>query len=115
MYSIVFISLSILFLKNPGIPGREYYKKNFEIKSEEKKNFRKCSKCNIIIPKNFRVVHCQKCEVCIKQHDHHCPWTGKCIGENNLNLFYCFTCSLFIYFGCLFVSIITCCFYVLRK
>ncbi len=98
MYSIVFISLLILFLKNPGIPGREYYKKNFEIKSEEKKNFRKCSKCNIIIPKNFRVVHCQKCEVCIKQHDHHCPWTGKCIGRKTIKYFYTFITSVMVVF-----------------
>ena len=53
------------FFINPGIPGREYFKKNFKITGKEKKNYNKCSKCNIIIPKNFKVVHCPRCEVCI--------------------------------------------------
>lgn len=34
--------------------------------------------------------HCSDCDVCIKGYDHHCPWTSKCIGENNLWKFYAF-------------------------
>ena len=115
VFIIFNIFLLIIFLKNPGIPGREYYRKNFKINSMEKKNYRKCSKCNIIIPKQFKVVHCQKCEICIRKHDHHCPWTGKCIGENNLYFFYNFVCALLCYFCFLFVSVITCFFYVFSK
>ena len=98
-------------MKNPGIPGREYYKKNFKIDKIDKKKYRKCSKCNIIIPKSFRVVHCQNCEICIKKQDHHCPWTSKCIGENNITLFYAFLCTLSIFSTCLFVSFFTCIIY----
>lgn len=55
-----------VFLKNPGIPGKEYYKDTFKFEKEEDKlNYQKCSVCNIIIPKSFRVVHCQKCKICV--------------------------------------------------
>ena len=36
--------------------------------------------------------HCHECDVCIKGYDHHCPWTTKCIGQNNLMRFYIFAC-----------------------
>jgi len=26
----------------------------------------------------------------VKDYDHHCPWTSKCIGGNNLRRFYIF-------------------------
>jgi len=29
--------------------------------------------------------------------DHHCPWTGKCIGKGNYNEFYLFIVSTMIY------------------
>eukprot|EP00923_Selenidium_pygospionis_P055262 GHVN01096360.1.p1 GENE.GHVN01096360.1~~GHVN01096360.1.p1 ORF type:complete len:329 (+),score=41.27 GHVN01096360.1:268-1254(+) len=32
--------------------------------------------------------HCEDCEVCIAGYDHHCPWTSKCIGEDNVCEFY---------------------------
>ena len=112
IFLIYIFSFIFLFLKNPGIPGREYYKKNFKIIGKERKNYKKCSKCNIIIPKSFKVVHCQRCEICVKNQDHHCPWASKCIGENNLNLFYTFVCSLTIFFISLFISFTTCIIYV---
>jgi hypothetical protein len=34
--------------------------------------------------------HCNYCDVCIVGYDHHCPWTSKCIGGNNLTRFYVF-------------------------
>ena len=108
IFLIYTISFIILFLKNPGIPNREYYKKNFKLNSDEKKNYRKCSKCNIIIPKSLKVVHCERCEICIKNQDHHCPWTSKCVGENNITLFNIFTSSLFIFLMALFISLISC-------
>jgi hypothetical protein len=112
IYFFIFI---FLFLKNPGIPGREYFKKNFKLTGKERNNYNKCSKCNIIIPKHFKVVHCPRCEVCVKNQDHHCPWTSKCIGENNLNLFYTFLCSLTISLIFLFISFASCIIYVANK
>ena len=98
-----------VFLTSPGIPGREYYKDTFKFEKEEDKiNYQKCSNCNIIIPKSFRVVHCQKCKICVIRQDHHCPWTGKCIGKNNLKSFCLFGCLLSAYIISLIVSFITC-------
>lgn len=39
--------------------------------------------------------HCGDCDLCIEGYDHHCPWTGKCIGAGNLTVFYVFVGSLF--------------------
>ena len=113
LYSMFITSYIVVFLKSPGIAGREYYKDTFKFEKEEDKiNYQKCSKCNIIIPKSFRVVHCKKCGICVIRQDHHCPWTGKCIGKNNLRPFILFGCSLFAYIISLFVSFITCIVYV---
>ena len=108
VFVIYIISYTFLFLINPGIPGREYYKKNIKLTKEEKKNYRKCSKCNIIIPKSLKVVHCQKCEICIIHQDHHCPWSSKCIGEYNIYIFNLFCIMLCVYLIFLFISLITC-------
>ena len=35
-----------------------------------------------------RAMHCMDCRVCIEEYDHHCPWTGKCIGKRNVRYFY---------------------------
>lgn len=34
--------------------------------------------------------HCRSCDVCVRNYDHHCPWTSKCIGGSNLRRFYVF-------------------------
>ncbi|ELP94414.1 zinc finger protein DHHC domain containing protein, putative [Entamoeba invadens IP1] len=34
-----------------------------------------------------RSYHCKKCDCCIMKRDHHCPWTGQCIGTYNLRYF----------------------------
>ncbi|ETW04497.1 hypothetical protein H310_04760 [Aphanomyces invadans] len=42
--------------------------------------------------------HCSECQVCILDYDHHCPWTGKCIGKYNLRYFYLWLITLVISF-----------------
>lgn len=48
-----------------------------------------CGQCKLQRPYTAR--HCCYCKVCIDDLDHHCPWSGKCIGKKNLRLFYTFT------------------------
>ena len=64
---------------------------------EKSIKYSKCKICNIIVPKEFNTIHCVDCEICILNHDHHCLWTGKCIGKGNSIFFYIFILSLFCY------------------
>jgi len=51
--------------------------------------------------------HCRDCDVCIRNYDHHCPWTSKCIGEKNLCKFYVFVTSTMSYLVyCLIILLI---------
>ncbi len=51
-----------------------------------------CTYCNVLRPPG--AVHCHDCKVCVLELDHHCPWTGKCIGKRNLKFFYAFLITL---------------------
>ncbi len=98
MTFIVFITSYIYtVLVNPGIPKREYYIKNFLDKKIDKNYWQKCLKCNIMIPKHFQVHHCEDCKVCVMEEDHHCPWTGKCIGKYNIIQFNCFLAGILLF------------------
>ena len=102
-----------IYLGSPGIAGKEYYSDTFRFEKEEDKlNYQICTDCNIIIPKSFKVVHCDKCNICVIKQDHHCPWTGKCIGKKNIRIFCVFGSSLFSYIISLFISFITCLIYI---
>lgn len=37
--------------------------------------------------------HCDDCDVCVAEYDHHCPWMGKCIGKQNMRAFKLFNIS----------------------
>jgi len=60
-----------------------------------------CSRCELSRP--VGASHCYDCEVCVTDLDHHCPWTGKCIGKKNVYFFYSFLTFLtihIIFVGC---------------
>jgi hypothetical protein len=51
-----------------------------------------CGHCQFRRPTTAR--HCVHCGVCVDDLDHHCPWSGKCIGKKNLRGFYIFLYAL---------------------
>ena len=106
-YLLFILSFLGTCLINPGIPELKFYSKNFNLSEKEKlKDYQKCKKCNIIIPRKLNVTHCNVCNVCVKEQDHHCPWSGKCIGKYNLCQFYLFLFFLLIKLIYLFTSFI---------
>lgn len=44
-----------------------------------------CFNCQHIKP--LRCHHCKTCKQCVLRMDHHCPWTGNCVGEANMKYF----------------------------
>jgi hypothetical protein len=89
-------------LMNPGIPSKELYLENYN-NLDEIGSYRICNVCKIIMRNKDKTDHCDECNICIIGADHHCPWTSKCVGKNNKNMFYIFVFSIFallIYFFC---------------
>mmetsp|Transcript_53166 Transcript_53166/g.123777 ORF Transcript_53166/g.123777 Transcript_53166/m.123777 type:complete len:243 (-) Transcript_53166:200-928(-) len=56
-----------------------------EVQMQSGHELRWCSHCRLHQP--LRTKHCRDCERCVRTHDHHCPWVGTCVGENNRVIF----------------------------
>ena len=98
-FSLYFISYTGTFLLNPGYPERN----EESLLGNPRINYKFCIECNMWVRIDRRTSHCVECGVCIEGYDHHCPWTGKCIGKKTIYYFYTFITSVFIIFG-FFVS-----------
>jgi len=101
----IFIYL-VMFLSNPGIiPQKSGRELNEDV---ENKGQYSCLKCMAL--KVQKAYHCEDCDVCIDNFDHHCIWVGKCIGGKNLKIFYLFIATvpsffMFVMFMSSFLSI----------
>ncbi len=85
---------------DPGIIFKELFDDPVEMSvdlEDNKKRMPKKSKCmHCDVYRLPSASHCYDCDLCISELDHHCPWTGKCIGGKNLKYFYAFLTSLTI-------------------
>lgn len=88
--NVVHLLLFLLaFLLNPGL--------NMNLPRNPNLDLPTCKNCGCLILKGKKQKHCEICEACFIGHDHHCPWTSKCVGQENKRIF----CSF------LFTSIIS--------
>ena len=90
------IALMCTVLGNPGFPDTTITEN--DIKRVKKNPSYWCPDCKIIRKKEM--CHCEDCDACITDYDHHCPWMGKCIGGGNLIAFYCFIGGFFFFMLC---------------
>lgn len=61
---------------------------------EMQPDFKFCSSCECIVPP--RSWHCDICNTCILKRDHHCLFSGCCVGLYNYRYFFMFILYLFI-------------------
>lgn len=90
----------VMVLKNPGIVSSDRMTVLPDIDDETK--FRRtlpCQPCQVI---SRQAEHCERCDVCFEDIDHHCPWMNKCVAKGNLTEFYLF---LALTFGSLFYAL----------
>lgn len=83
---VYFISYTHCSLYNPGYPKNDIGRKF----GYPRPDYYFCSNCQFYVKKNKYVTHCNDCDICIENQDHHCPWTGHCIGKNNYYTFMIF-------------------------
>jgi len=71
-------------------------KKKYDFIRGRKFRVKLCPTCKIF--RGINVSHCKKCDNCVENFDHHCPWLGNCIGKNNYFYFFIFLilCNIFI-------------------
>jgi len=62
-----------------------------------------CETCLIFRPQ--KAAHCNLCNNCVSEFDHHCIWLGTCIGSNNYPFFFYFVVTL----NCLILTVIATC------
>jgi hypothetical protein len=91
VYFIFLFSYSYTALINPGYPKHDIDSET----GEPRKKFYYCPTCKMYVSREKKTLHCSDCDICVEGLDHHCPWTGKCIGRDNLTSFYIFVISIF--------------------
>jgi len=79
-------------LVNPGMPPRD-----LDAHSEAYLNKVKilrpnlfCKTCKVVYREGVKTEHCEYCDCCIEETDHHCPWSSKCIARRNQGFFQTF-------------------------
>ena len=92
IYLIFFISYTYTFLINPGYPKHDIDSR----RGEPRNIFTYCRLCKIWVNIKKNTSHCEICNICIEENDHHCVWTSKCIGKRNIFSFYIFLIFTFL-------------------
>ena len=91
-------------IMDPGIIPPDFYLENYEVDKMQLENYKVCKRCSAIMDLERGVEHCADCDICIIGNDHHCPWSSKCVGKNNISMFRLFIFSIFLHIGYLTLS-----------
>ena len=95
-YLFFAISYTMLLLINPGFPKNKH-----KVDPEMLKvHYYQCPNCYAIhFKKEGKLtIHCDKCNICIEDFDHHCTFATKCIGRGNKGIFKIWIYSMGIFF-----------------
>ena len=87
-YWIFNLSYAYTSLINPGYP------KHRKKIANSVDDYYFCNICNFYVKRSTNALHCDDCDICIENQDHHCPWTSHCIGKNNAITFYIFIIAM---------------------
>lgn len=78
-------------LGDPGIPKEIYdaqarpFAQPVQKLQTDSSGYRLCSECNVYLTRDRE--HCELCNCCIDDPDHHCVFYSKCIGGGNVMYF----------------------------
>ena len=97
-----FLSYTYTAIINPGYPRNTIGKRL----GLPKNDYYFCEYCQFYLKKIAFGTHCDLCDICIEKYDHHCMWTGHCIGKNNKITFIIFVPSIFSLLIYFFVALV---------
>ena len=104
IYFLFLVSYGLTGLMNPGYPKLD--ENTLNNKNKDRTGY--CTVCKIWINMEKKTKHCNYCNICIEGMDHHCPWTGKCIGRKNLIPFYLFLLSVIAFMSYCTIIVMKC-------
>ena len=115
IYILLVIFHLLTSLINPGLPPKKYFLENFKMDQSDMQNYIICKQCKLVMDLNKGTEHCIDCNICVMGNDHHCQWTSKCVGKNNLMFLNIFLILLKTHFIYLFFSLLVICYIKLAK
>ena len=84
LFAASIFGLTAVVTADPGLVRKYHHARS--------RHWTYCDHCESFRPPG--TVHCSTCHVCISGYDHHCPWTGKCVGHGNIFYFKFFVIAL---------------------